>query len=135
MILERIERRFRILLRDPRQNPPLAGQSQRIQAEQVADPSHLFAHRDCRLVEHDLGAASIGEYPWAANEWIDDAVLVDDDQIVKAQRWLWNNAHLAIEPAAATTMAALLTGTYVPEPGERVVAVLSGANVDPGSIL
>jgi threonine dehydratase len=39
-----------------------------------------------------------------------------------------------VEPAAATTVAALMAGAYVPEPNEHVVAMISGANVNPATI-
>lgn len=81
-----------------------------------------------------LGARSFGEHPWMARQWIDSSVLVSDEAIVEAQRWLWSTARLAVEPAAATTIAALRTGAFFPEGGARVVAVLSGANVDPGTV-
>ncbi len=77
-----------------------------------------------------LGARRVGEHVWDARHWIDDSVLVDDDAIVEAQRWLWSETRVAVEPAAATTIAALVTGGYRPEPRARVVAVLSGANFD-----
>lgn len=82
-----------------------------------------------------LGARSVGDLPWAAREWIAASVVVDDDDIVSAQRWLWSTARLAVEPAAATTVAALLTGVYRPPVGSRVVAILSGANVDPATVV
>lgn len=81
-----------------------------------------------------LGARRVGEHAWAARHWIDDSVLVDDDAIVAAQRWLWSESRLAVEPAAAATIAALMTAAYRPEPGARVVAVLSGANLDPATL-
>jgi threonine dehydratase len=82
-----------------------------------------------------LGARSVGRHPWRAREWIDDSVLVDDADIVEAQRWLWAETKLAVEPAAATPVAALRTGSFRPAPGSRVVVVLSGGNVDPGSVI
>lgn len=81
-----------------------------------------------------LGARRVGEHAWAARHWIDGSVLVEDDAIVDSQRWLWSESRLAVEPAAATTIAALMTGAYRPEPGARVVAVLSGANLDPATL-
>lgn len=81
-----------------------------------------------------LGAESIGEYAWYASQWVDDSVLMDDTDIVEAQRWLWDNVKLAVEPAAATTVAALVSGAYQPRAGEHVVAMISGANLDPGSV-
>lgn len=82
-----------------------------------------------------LGARSVGDHLWQAREWIDDSVLVSDDDIVEAQRWLWNSTRLAVEPAAATTVAALRSGAYRPERDSNVVCVLSGGNVDPGSVV
>jgi len=81
-----------------------------------------------------LGARSIGDHAWAARRWIDESVLVDDRAIIRAQQVLWSETRLMVEPAAAATVAALITGAYEPHPGERVVAVLSGGNVDPGSV-
>ncbi len=81
-----------------------------------------------------LGARRIGDHPWSVREWISDSVLVVDDAIVEAQSWLWAEVRLAVEPAAAATLAALMSGAYRPAPGSNVVVVLSGGNVDPGSI-
>jgi threonine dehydratase len=62
-------------------------------------------------------------------------VLVDDTSVVAARTGLWEDHRLAVEHAAAAAHAALLTGSYAPEPGERVVTVLCGANTDPGTLL
>jgi len=87
------------------------------------------------VASSSLGAARVGEHPWFANQWIDDALLVGEEEILEAQRWLWDHARLVAETAASCTVAALLTGLYRPEPGERVVAMISGANTDPGSVV
>jgi threonine dehydratase len=57
-------------------------------------------------------------------------VLVSEREILAAQLWLWEEFRLAVEPAAATTIAAIRSGSYRPKSGERVVAVLSGGNFD-----
>ena len=75
-----------------------------------------------------LGAARIGELPWAANKWISDSLLLSDEEILAAQRWLWEKCRIVAEPSASTTIAALLTEGYRPSPGEKVVALISGAN-------
>lgn len=82
-----------------------------------------------------LGARSIGTHPWSAREWIDESVLVTDDQIVSAQRWLWSETRLAVEPAAATPLAALRSGAFQPANVSNVVVVLSGGNVDPRTVV
>lgn len=77
-----------------------------------------------------LGARSVGDHPWLARRWIDHSVLVTESDIVDAQRWLWDEFRLAVEPAAATPVAALTSGAHRPASGARVLAVLSGGNVE-----
>ena len=55
-------------------------------------------------------------------------VLVSDDAIRAAQQRLWETTRIVAEPGGAATLAALLTGAYVPAAGERVGVVLSGGN-------
>jgi len=57
-------------------------------------------------------------------------VLVEDDAIRDAQRALWRVMRVAAEPGGAAALAALLSGAYVPEAGERVGVVLCGSNTD-----
>jgi threonine dehydratase len=86
------------------------------------------------IAASSLGTYRIGEHCWDANRWIDHSVLVNDPQIVDAQRWLWENCRVVAEPGAATTIAALRSGAYQPSVGEQVVAVISGANTNPASV-
>ncbi len=60
--------------------------------------------------------------------YVSDVLLVDDKAIRQAQHALWCTTRLITEPAAAVTSAALITGAYRPEPGERVALVITGAN-------
>jgi threonine dehydratase len=62
---------------------------------------------------------------------VDEVVLVSEDEIVEAMRFLYGRAKLACEPAGAAATAALLAGKVAHEPGESVVAVVSGGNVAP----
>lgn len=61
-------------------------------------------------------------------------VLVTDDEIRAAQAALWRGLRLVAEPGGAAAFAALLSGRYRPEPGERVGVLLCGANTDPGAV-
>ena len=63
-----------------------------------------------------------------------DSLVLPDDAIRDAQRWLWKEMKLLVEPAAALGLAALQTGAYATRPGERVAMILCGANVDPASV-
>lgn len=62
------------------------------------------------------------------------SVLVPDQEIVAARQALWDDRRLAVEHAAGTAYAAVRSGAYTPERGERVCVVLCGANTDPGDL-
>jgi len=55
-----------------------------------------------------------------------EVVLVSDDEIREAFRFLYSRAKLAAEPGAAAAVAAVLSGKVE---GENVVSVVSGGNV------
>jgi threonine dehydratase len=55
-------------------------------------------------------------------------VLVTDEAILGAQRELWRALRLVAEPGGAAAFAALLSGAYQPEPGERVGVLICGGN-------
>ncbi len=87
------------------------------------------------LAADSLGARRIGQIAWAVSQrHVQDALLLPDEAIRDAQRWLWKEMKLAVEPAAALGLAALHTGAYRPRPGERVALVVCGANVDPATL-
>jgi len=87
------------------------------------------------LASDSLGARRIGAIGFAAAQrGVRDAVLVTDAAIRDAQLLLWDRLRLVVEPGGATTLAALLSGAYEPAEGERVVALVCGANTDPGSV-
>lgn len=86
------------------------------------------------IAADSLGTSQVGEIGFeAARNWVDDSVVVTDDAVVAAQRWLWNQCRLIAEPGAATAMAAVLAEVYRPEPGERVCVLVCGANTDPAA--
>jgi threonine dehydratase len=62
-----------------------------------------------------------------ARRFVDQMVLVEEDEMLEAIRLLFQWEHLLAEPAGAAALAALL---HHPRPaGEKVVVILSGANV------
>jgi threonine dehydratase len=78
-----------------------------------------------------LGPPSVGTGPFPVlRELLDEAVVVTEEQIAEAFRFLYARAKLAVEPAAATPVAAVLAGLVDPLPG--TVLVLSGGNVTAG---
>ena len=60
---------------------------------------------------------------------VDEIVLVDEEEIEAAFRFLYTRAKLACEPAGAASTAALLAGKIAHEQGETVALIVSGGNV------
>jgi threonine dehydratase len=76
-----------------------------------------------------LAPRRVGELMFPiAQSFVERVVLVPDEAIVAAQGVLWDAVRLAVEPAAATALAALRTGAYRPAADERVAVIISGAN-------
>jgi len=81
------------------------------------------------LATDSLGASSAGPLMFPlAQKFVDHVALVTDEDIRKAQRWLWTNAQIVAEPGGAAAFAALLSGSYKPAKGERVGVIVCGAN-------
>ncbi len=82
-----------------------------------------------------LGARRIGQLAFdilAARQV--DSILVTEEAIVQTRQRFWEQLQLVVEPAGATAAAALLCGAYVPARGERVAAIVCGANTDPSDL-
>ncbi len=78
-----------------------------------------------------LGCRRAGEIAFAVvSKFVERVVLVSDDAIRDAQRRLWDSVRVFAEPGGATALAAVLSGAYVPDADEHVVAVVCGANGD-----
>jgi threonine dehydratase len=76
-----------------------------------------------------LAPRRVGEhvYPIAAT-FVRRVVLVPDEAIREAQQLLWRVLRVAAEPGGCAALAALISGRYVPLPGERVGVMVSGGN-------
>ena len=61
---------------------------------------------------------------------VDDIVLVTDEEMRAAARWLWFEMGVAAELSGAAAVAALLSGKVSPEPAEKVCALVCGAGTD-----
>jgi threonine dehydratase len=85
------------------------------------------------IAADSLAPKRVGElmFPIAVAH-VDRVVLVDDEDIVRAQALIWDAFRMAVEPGGAAAFAALLAGRYVPAAGEHVVVVLCGANTPRG---
>jgi len=63
-------------------------------------------------------------------KYVDDVVLVDEDQIAAAILLLLERKKILAEGAGAVSLAALLNGSVSVPRGSRVVLLISGGNVD-----
>ncbi len=73
---------------------------------------------------------SLGDRNFAIiSRLVDDILLVDDPGIVEAMELIWTRAKLVVEPSGAVGVAAVLAHREHVT-GRRVVAVLTGGNVD-----
>lgn len=68
------------------------------------------------------------------HRYVDDVVLVSDDEIASALRILLDRCKVLVEPAGAAATAALLTGKAAQQQGGRAISVLSGGNIDFGKL-
>jgi threonine dehydratase len=84
------------------------------------------------VAEDSLGARRIGDLAFAvAQRYVQDVVLVTDEEIRQTQRALWESLRILAEPGGAAALAGLRSGKYQPAPGERVGVIICGGNTDP----
>lgn len=87
------------------------------------------------IAADSLGARRAGVIAYSVAVAADvRSVLVDDAAIARARRLVWQRYRIAVEPGAATAVAALTSGAYRPAPGERIAVLLCGANSDPADL-
>jgi threonine dehydratase len=85
-----------------------------------------------RTIADSLGAPYALPYTFElCRKFVDDLVLVDDDQLRDAMRLLFTEAKLACEPAGAAATAALLGPLRERLAGKRVGLIVCGSNIDP----
>jgi len=114
--------RIRLIAVEPRAAPTL------YRALQAGHPVDAEAGG---IAADSLAPRRVGElmYP-LAERFVDRVVLVEDEDIRKAQQALWRVLRVAAEAGGAATMGALLSGAYRPQPGERVGVLVCGGNTD-----
>jgi threonine dehydratase len=93
------------------------------------EAGHPVTLERIQTIADGLAASSPGALCFEiAKRTVDEVVLVEDSEMLRAIRLYFEWEHLLAEPAGAAALAALLY-RYSPSPGERVVVILSGANV------
>ncbi|ESY97982.1 threonine/serine dehydratase [Mesorhizobium sp. LNHC209A00] len=86
------------------------------------------------IAADSLAPKRVGEMMFPiAEAFVERSILVSDDDIIAAQKALWNRVRIISEPGGAAAFAAILSGRYAPTPGERVAVLVCGANADPAN--
>jgi threonine dehydratase len=84
-----------------------------------------------KTVADGLASPTVGEMNLdVVKRHVDDVVLVSEDEILAAMRDLFVYSKLVVEPAGAAGVAGLLSGKIKLDRGSRVVAIVTGGNVD-----
>jgi len=82
-------------------------------------------------IADSLAAPHSGPYSFRlCQRFVDDVVLVSDDQLRAAMALLFSAMKLAVEPAGAAATAALLGPLRERVAGKRVGVIVCGANID-----
>jgi threonine dehydratase len=82
-------------------------------------------------IADSLGAPHAAPYSFGlCREFVDELVLVTDDEIRQAMALLFRSMKLAVEPAGATATAALWGPLRDRLRGRRVGVIVCGANID-----
>ena len=90
------------------------------------------AEKTTRTICDGLRTQSMGKLNFAhVMRYVDGMVNVSDDEILRAMRIMLDATDLVPEPSGAATFAAALFHRGELPPCERMVAVLSGGNIDP----
>jgi threonine dehydratase len=96
------------------------------------DAGHSVRLESVQTVADGLAAPFAGERNLEIiRRDVDDVVVISDEMILDGLRFLVARARIVAEPAGAAAVGALLGGAVQARPGEHVVAVVSGGNVDP----
>jgi len=106
-----------------------------------ADSMHRsFAAGEPRAIERVATIADSLGAPYAlpisfelCRRNVDELVCVSDAQLREAMRFMLRNAKLAVEPAGAAAMSALLGPLRARLRGKRVACIVCGSNIDSAS--
>ncbi|MFI5228947.1 MAG: threonine ammonia-lyase [Gemmatimonadales bacterium] len=86
---------------------------------------------ECNTIIDGLRVRRAGEITFSVvQRFVDDIVTLPDREIFEAMIWVMERCKLVVEGAAAAPVGALLHGLVKMPAGSRVVAVLSGGNVN-----
>jgi threonine dehydratase len=96
------------------------------------DAGHVVRLDSTKTVADGLTAPYCGDRNFEIiKRDVDDVVVISDEAILDGLRFLVARARIVPEPAGAAAVGALLSGAVRASSGQRVIAIVSGGNVDP----
>lgn len=106
---------------------------------QAANDTWLSLRRGERVATAQADSIADGLLPTSPGEitfpilrdHLEDVVLVSEEEIVEAVRFLFLRMKIVVEPSGAAPVAALLAGKIEAARGKRVGVIVSGGNIDP----
>lgn len=118
--------RTRVIAVEPEGSPTLA------RAREAGHPIDIDTGG---LAADSLGCRRIGEIGFEiAQRFVPDALIVSEDAIREAQRWLWNELRIVAEPGGAVALAAIIEGVYKPSRDEAIGVLICGGNTSPADL-
>lgn len=110
-----------------------------IGVEPVGSPTLLECIKAGRVVELDQITTRVPTMACRKTEpinfeivrrYVDEIVLVSDDEMRDAAQWLWFEMGIAVDLSGAASIAALRSGKVRPGPNRKVCALVCGAGPD-----
>ncbi|HXO20307.1 MAG TPA: threonine/serine dehydratase [Thermoanaerobaculia bacterium] len=90
-----------------------------VELAEIRTAANTLAARRTEPIDFDIIRANV-----------DEIVLVTDEEMRAAARWLWFELGIAAELSGAASLAALQAGRYRPPAGAQVCALICGAGTD-----
>ena len=90
-----------------------------VELDAITTDAHTLAPRRTEQMNLDI-----------VRQCVDEIVLVEDDDMRAAARWLWFEMGLGVELSAGAAVAAVRTGAYRPSRDEQICAIVCGAGID-----
>jgi len=84
-----------------------------------------------KTVADCLNAPCVGKHTFNySKKYVDDFILVSDQEIKKALREIWKDSRIKIEPSGAVASAGIIFEKVKIPQGSKVVSVLTGGNIE-----
>ena len=97
---------------------------------------HVVTLPSVKTIAGTLAPRAVGPLTLSfATALLDQVVLVSDEEMRAAMRFLWRSLRVLVEPAGAAAMAALLSGRAHLNEARHIGVILCGANLDVDCVL